>query len=308
MIGHKHNRIRKGSSSRDPEARSGRSDVTESALRQTGLPLQNAMPWGSHLCLFYETKDDLLDTLAAYFCAGFENHEFGVWAVSEPITEAEAANYLRRTIPDFNARLSAGQIEILPGHEWYLKGNQFDLKRITRGWNEKLSGALAKGYDGMRVSGNAFWIGTDHWKEFCEYEQELDRALAGQKMIVLCTYPSQASRAVDILDVTRAHQFSMARRKGRWEFLETPELKQANREIRKLNGALDILSKPFSHGRSLTPRERVVLAQVIRGASSKEVARTLHISPRTIAFHRANIMRKLRAKNTVDLLRKVFAE
>jgi hypothetical protein len=40
----------------------------------------------------------------------------------------------------------------------------------------------------MRVSGNAFWLGTKHWKELCEYEQKLDRSLAGQKMIVLCTY------------------------------------------------------------------------------------------------------------------------
>jgi hypothetical protein len=40
----------------------------------------------------------------------------------------------------------------------------------------------------MRVSGNAFWLGTKHWKEFCEYEQKLDRSLAAQKMIVLCTY------------------------------------------------------------------------------------------------------------------------
>ena len=30
-----------------------------------------------------------------------------------------------------------------------------------------------------------------------------------------------------------------------WEFLETPELRQAKQEIKKLNGALDILSTPF---------------------------------------------------------------
>ena len=308
MIGHKHNRIRRVSSSRQPQAQPAQSDISDFALRQTGLPLQSEVPWGSHLSLFYETKDDLLNTLADYFSAGFEGNEFCVWAVSEPIDEADATSYLRRVIPDLNSRLTAGQIEIFSAHEWYLKDDQFDLNRIARGWNEKLSSALAKGHDGLRVSGNALWIGTNYWKDFCEYELELDHMLAGKKMIVLCTYSSQASRAVDILDVTRAHQFTMARRKGRWEFLETPELKQANREIRKLNGALDVLSKPFSGRRSLTPRERVVLAQIIRGASSKEAARTLDISPRTIEFHRANIMHKFGAKNAVDLMRKVIAE
>jgi hypothetical protein len=97
----------------------------------------------------------------------------------------------------------------------------------------------------MRVSGNAFWLGTKHWREFCEYEQKLDRSLAGQKMIVLCTYSLQASRTVDMLDVARAHHRSIVRRKGDWEFLGTPELKRAKQEIRRLNGVLDVLSKPF---------------------------------------------------------------
>jgi DNA-binding CsgD family transcriptional regulator len=147
----------------------------------------------------------------------------------------------------------------------------------------------------MRVSGNAFWLGTKHWKEFCEYAQDLDRSLAGQKMIVLCSYSLQASRTVDMLDVARAHQCSIVRRKGDWEFLETPELKRAKQEIRRLNGALDVSSKPFPGHEMLTPKERVALAQIMRGASSKEAARTLGISPRTVDFHRANLLKKLGA-------------
>jgi hypothetical protein len=72
--------------------------------------------------------------------------------------------------------------------------------------------------------------------------------------LVLCTYPLGASRAVDILDVARAHQCSLSRRDGAWEFLETPELRRANREIKRLKGALDIVSKPFSGHKLLTPR------------------------------------------------------
>ena len=277
-------------------------------LRKSGIRVIGDVPWGTHLCIFYETKEDLLDTAVTYFAAGLKSNEFCVWAVSDPVTEADAGDALRLAVPDLDQRIEAGQMEILDGSEWYLKGGQFDLKRITSGWSEKLDDALAKGYDGMRVSGNAFWIETNHWKAFCEYEQELDRSLAGQRMIVLCTYSLKASRAVDILDVARAHQFSTARRNGDWDFLETPELKQAKREIKRLNGALNILSKPFPGHRSLTPRERATLAQIVRGASSKETARTLGISPRTVEFHRANIMQKLGAKNSADLVRRVLGE
>lgn len=277
-------------------------------LRQSGIRVVGEMPWGTHICVFYETKDDLLDTAAAYFKAGLASNEFCVWAVSEPISEVEAKAALRRAIPDLQAQLAAGRIEIIQGTDWYLRGNQFDLQRITGGWSEKLRVALAKGFDGMRVSGNAFWIESSHWQAFCEYEHELDRSLAGQRMVVLCTYSLQASRAVDLLDVARAHQCCTARRNGDWECLATPELRQARQEIERLHGALDVLSKPFPGHELLTPRERVALAQIVRGASSKEAARTLGVSPRTVEFHRANVMRKLGARNIADLVRRVLGD
>jgi DNA-binding CsgD family transcriptional regulator len=286
----------------------GASAKIDQSLRQSGIRVVGDVPWGAHICIFYETKDDLLDTAAAYFKAGLESNEFCIWAISEPITRADATAALRRAIPDLEAELAAGRVEILQGTDWYLRGNQFDLQRITGGWSEKLRAALAKGFDGMRVSGNAFWIESNHWQAFCEYEHELDRSLAGQRMVVLCTYSLQASRAVDLLDVARAHQCCTARRNGDWEFLATPELRQARQEIERLRGALGVLSKPFPGHTLLTPRERVALAQIVRGASSKEAARMLGISPRTVEFHRANVMRKLGARNTADLVRRVLGE
>jgi DNA-binding CsgD family transcriptional regulator len=56
----------------------------------------------------------------------------------------------------------------------------------------------------------------------------------------------------------------------------------------------------------LTPRERVVLAQIVRGHSNREAARILGVSPRTVEFHRGNIMKKLGAKNSADLVRKAL--
>ncbi|MGZ3386643.1 MAG: LuxR C-terminal-related transcriptional regulator, partial [Isosphaeraceae bacterium] len=57
---------------------------------------------------------------------------------------------------------------------------------------------------------------------------------------------------------------------------------------------------------NLTPRERLVLAEILMGLSSKEVARSLEISPRTVEFHRANLLKKYGAKNTAELVRKVL--
>src|SRR3984893_12713393 len=122
------------------------------ALRNTGLSILGKVPWGTHLCLFQETKDDLLETLMPYFKAGLESNEFCIWAVSEPLTEEEARIALSRE-PPAERRLETS-VEILAGHQWYLKEGGADPKKITSGWHEKLRGALRKGFDGIRVSGN----------------------------------------------------------------------------------------------------------------------------------------------------------
>jgi len=275
-------------------------------MRQTGIGVLGEMPWGTHICVFYETKKDLLDTVVSYFRAGLEDNEFCVWAISDAISKEEAETALRAAVPNFDTRVMAGQFELVRGREWYLKDDHVDVKRITGAWSRKLGAALATGYAGARISGDAFWIQSKQWEEFRAYELAVDHALAEQKIIALCTYPLRASKAVDVLDVARAHEVSIARRNNDWEFLETPELKYAKLEIAKLHSALDILSNPFPGHDTLTPRERVALAQIVRGASSKEAGRILGISPRTMEFHRRNIMRKLGAKNTVDLVRKVL--
>jgi PAS domain-containing protein len=209
------------------------------ALRKTGIDPLGDRPWGTHVCVFYEAPEDLLDTLAAYFKPGLESNEFCVWAVSEPLTVEDAQDALSRRVPGFAGHLAAGRIEILSGRDWYLEGGRFDLRRITGGWDQKLAGALASGHAGLRVSGNAFWLASEHWKDFGAYEQELETCIAGRPMIVLCTYPLAASRAADVLEVARAHQVTLARRNRVWEVVETPELKQAKEEIRSLNEKLE---------------------------------------------------------------------
>ena len=64
----------------------------------------------------------------------------------------------------------------------------------------------------------------------------------------------------------------------------------------------------FSQASGLTPREVVILELIIQGATSRSAGVALGISPRTVEFHRANIMLKLSAKNVADLMRIVLAK
>lgn len=53
----------------------------------------------------------------------------------------------------------------------------------------------------------------------------------------------------------------------------------------------------------LTPREREVMALVTAGLLNKQVAGELATTERTIKFHRAHIMQKMRAESLADLVR-----
>jgi DNA-binding NarL/FixJ family response regulator len=54
----------------------------------------------------------------------------------------------------------------------------------------------------------------------------------------------------------------------------------------------------------LTDREKEVLKYIATGASNHEIADTLFISFRTVETHRANLMKKLYAKNSIELVNK----
>ena len=44
-------------------------------LRRTGIPVLGDVPWGTHFCQFYQTREDLLDVLVPYFKVGLEDNE-----------------------------------------------------------------------------------------------------------------------------------------------------------------------------------------------------------------------------------------
>ena len=123
-------------------------------------------------------------------------------------------------------------------------------------------------------------------------------------MILLCSFPLEESTSSAVPDAARTHQLTAVLRNGCWEVIET-HLAEGSNSSEQLSDATDVAS--HRSAKLAAPRERAVLAQIAAGASSKESARRLGISPRTVEFHRANMLRKLGAKNTADLVRVVLA-
>lgn len=202
-------------------------------VRKTGIEGVGDMPWGTHLCQFYQSKQDLLETLVPYFKTGLENNEFCMWVTARPLTAREAYRAMAKAISGFTQYLAKGQIEILSHDEWYLKDGFFDLERVLNGWVDKLNGALARGYDGLRLTGNTAWLEKKDWQNFTEYEAKINSVIGRYRMLALCSYWLDQCSASGVIDVVRNHQFALMKRAGAWEMIESAIYQQTNEALRQ---------------------------------------------------------------------------
>ncbi|MCL4197126.1 MAG: hypothetical protein KJZ69_06500 [Phycisphaerales bacterium] len=82
-----------------------------------------------------------------------------------------------------------------------------------------------------------------------------------------------------------------------------PRVREALAIDRRRRSSRDEIGNLLRRHESLTPRERELLELVVAGRLSKEIASLLRISERTVANHRANLIQKMGAVNTADLVR-----
>lgn len=108
----------------------------------------------------------------------------------------------------------------------------------------------------------------------------------------------------DIRMAVRAMQY------GAVDFIEKPfdndtliaVVRKAQRILERRKFSRD---KPGDRSRlaKLSERERQVFDRIVAGQSNKVIAHDLSLSPRTVEFHRSNIMEKLQADNLAELVR-----
>src|SRR5215472_15212843 len=84
-----------------------------------GVPGIRPVIYGSHLCHFYPTREELVQSLVPFFQAGLLNNERCLWVTAEPLLAAEARTELGRVMPDVEVRIASGQLRIVDGREWY---------------------------------------------------------------------------------------------------------------------------------------------------------------------------------------------
>jgi len=206
-------------------------------IRKSGVAAIADVTWGTHLCQFYKTKEDLIDVLVPYFKAGLENNEFCMWVTSEPLGVEDAKRVLKRVIRNLDDYIKKGQIEIFDYGEWYTKSGKFDGDEVLQGWIEREKLALEKGFEGLRLTGNTFWLETKHWEDFTAYEAKIDDVIGNYRMMAVCTYSLDKCGASEITDVVGNHTSALVKKQDKWQVIgNTGRLKAEEKFLKYFNG------------------------------------------------------------------------
>jgi PAS domain S-box-containing protein len=235
-------------------------------IRDSGIDIIGNVPWGTHLCQFYLTKEDLIDIVVPYLKSGLENNELCIWITSEDMSVEEAKESLKKAFPDIDTSMRNEQIEIIPFANWYINDDSFDSHIASGRMVEKLNKSVSSGYNGLRLTENICSMKKESMNEFVNYERRVDSIIGRCPIIALCTCSLETCSATDIMDIVANHQLILAKKGGKWEQIgnsgrkNATECKQAEEALHATEARYQSLYENSLDGILLTRTDGTILS------------------------------------------------
>jgi hypothetical protein len=162
-----------------------------------------------HAIMFYEYSDDKYRVLFDFLKAGLDAREAVAYVSGVDETPSQAGTLLQKRGVDVDACEKKGMLQIMDYKNWYLVDGVFNVQRTITLWARLLSDALAEGFKGLRVAGDATWfLKLDMKKELLEYEYSLHRVL-DIPLIAICAYSLpvlvEQNQVQLVVDLIKAH-------------------------------------------------------------------------------------------------------
>jgi hypothetical protein len=178
-------------------------------ITRLGLPGIDRVPFGFHACHFYSERDQLVSALVPYFVAGLRGKERCLWVTAEPLPAREAIEALRGAWDEVDGAIEAGALSVLDFEQWYTSLHGLKGRSVLELWIEEEERALADGYIGLRITGNASFLQPNDWLTFMEYEQAVTTRFNGRRIIALCSYSMGQCNDQQKNEVMRVHRCAL---------------------------------------------------------------------------------------------------
>jgi len=182
-----------------------------------GLAGIDRVPFGMHACHFYSNSDQLLAALLPYLVEGLRGNERCLWVTAPPLPAREAVQALRVAWDRVDDAIEAGALRILDFDQWYTSAAGLNGLDVVRLWLEEEERALAEGYNGLRITGNASFLKSGDWSTFMEYERAVTAAFASRRIVALCSYVLGQLNDQLMNEIIHAHHCAFKRPNGQWE-------------------------------------------------------------------------------------------
>jgi hypothetical protein len=175
------------------------------------------MPWGSHVCQFFDGKEDLVKMLVPYFKQGLDRNEACVWLVGD-LTVEEARDALAAAVPNLERFMDTGQMQIRHYTEFYTNGDGTvkPAAQLSNDFAAMGSTVRANGFEGLRASGSVSWVNdAESMSRFMDYETKVNLAIQNSHIMAVCTYPAQAATMCQCRELIHNHGKIFVKR-GEW--------------------------------------------------------------------------------------------
>ena len=186
------------------------------SITECGLPGIRDVPYGVHMLHVYRNRDELLSALASYFDAGLRLNERCLWVSSKPLTMADARRALSAKL-DVDAAAASGQLSLFDESTFFPGSKGRNGHEACTLWLDEEEKALAAGYRGLRIAGNADFVTPEGWSAFMDYEEACDHAFRGRRIVALCCYGRQDRGAAEIFELIHRHSCALEHPDEGWQ-------------------------------------------------------------------------------------------
>lgn len=174
-------------------------------MREHGL-VQSAADLGlhGHACWTYDDDAELIRAAAAFFADGVRLGQRLIYVASGPLDRLHAQV---EEMARVNRLVREGPLEILSLDATYAAGTGTDPEAMLAIFATATEQALAAGFTGLRVVGDATALAADprNWAEHTRWEAVADRYMASKPYSGLCCYDSRVLPAQIVHDLCAVH-------------------------------------------------------------------------------------------------------